>query len=122
MTKSLDDLAQAIDAASDAGDEELLRKYGKECERRLASAQGMDRVLLNYYRSNTYGAIIEAKGGDDNYIWSWEQPDGVQNALALRRAIIEPAFETCHSIPICQIRTNLANRLSSLGRPVAANE
>ena len=122
MTKSLDDLAQAIDAASDAGDEELLRKYGKECERRLASAQGMDRVLLNYYRSNTYGAIIEAKGGDDNYIWSWEQPDGVQNALALRRAIIEPAFETCHSIRICQIRTNLANRLSSLGRPVAANE
>ena len=122
MTKGLDDLANAIDAASDAGDEELLRKYGKECERRLASAQGMDRVLLNYFHSNTYAAIIAAKWDDSNFAWSWEQPDTVQNVLALRRAIIEPAFETCDSIRIYQIRTNLANRLSSLGRPVAANE
>lgn len=122
MTKGLDDLANAIDAASDAGDEELLRKYGKECERRLASAKGMDRVLLNYFRANTYSAIIEVKRDDENYTWSWEQPDGVQDVLALRRAIIEPAFETCDPIRICQIRTNLANRLSTLGRPVAANE
>ena len=122
MTKGLDDLALAIDAASDAGDEELLRKYGSECERRLPSAKGMDRVLLNYYRANTYSAIIEAKRNDENYTWSWEQPDGVQDVLALRRAIIEPAFDTCHSIRICQIRTNLANRLSTLGRPIAANE
>jgi len=122
VTIGLDDLALAIDAASDAGDEELLRQYGKECERRLASAQGMDRVLLNYFHSNTYAAIIAAKRDDGNYAWSWEQPDSVQNVLALRRAIIEPAFETCDSIRICQIRTNLASRLSSLGRPVAANE
>lgn len=122
MTIGLDDLALAIDAASDAGDEELLRQYGKECERRLASAQGMERVLLNYFHSNTYAAIIAAKWNDSNYAWSWEQPDSVQNVLALRRAIIEPAFETSDSIRICQIRTNLANRLSSLGRPVAANE
>ena len=122
MTTTLDNLAFAIDAASDAGDEELLRQYGKDCERRLASAQGTDRVLLNYFHSNTYAAIIEAKWDDSNYAWSWEQPESVQNVLALRRAVIEPAFETCHSIRICQIRTNLANRLSSLGRPVAANE
>ena len=122
MTKGLDDLVNAIDAASDAGDEELLRKYGKECERCLASAKGMDRVLLNYFQANTYSAIIEVKRDDENYTWSWEQPDGVQDVLALRRAIIEPAFETCDPIRICQIRTNLANRLSTLGRPVAANE
>ena len=122
MTTTLDELAFAIDAASDAGDEELLRQYGKDCERRLASAQGTDRVLLNYFHSNTYSAIIKAKWDDSNYAWSWEQPESVQNVLALRRAVIEPAFETCHSIRICQIRTNLGNRLSSLGRPVAANE
>ncbi len=96
--------------------------YGKECERRLASAKGMDRVLLNYYRANTYPDIIEAKRNDENYTWSWEQSDGVQDVLALRRAIIEPAFKTCPSIRIGQMRTNLANRLSTLGRPVAANE
>lgn len=122
MPNGLDALALAIDAASAAGDEELLRQFGKECERRLVSALGMDRVLLNYFHSNTYAAIITAKRDDGNYAWSWEQPDSVQNVLALRRAIIEPTFDNCDSIRICQIRTNLANRLNSLGRPIAANE
>ena len=117
-----DDLARAIDAASDAGDEALLRKLGKECEQRLGTAEGEDRVRLLYHQSNTYSAIISSKWHDAGSTWSWEQPDGVQNLLLLRRAIKEPSFETIEPVVACQIRTNLANRLNSLGRPVAANE
>ena len=116
------DLAHAIDAASDSRDEEALRLLGKECEDRLDGATGDERVRLLYFQSNTHSAIVSSQAGDTARVWDWEQPDAVQNALLLRRAIAEPAFGTIDRILTCQIRTNLANRLYSLGRPVAANE
>ena len=76
--RTLDDLAHAIDIASDAGDEPSLRQLGEECESRLGTSKGEDRVLLRYYQFNTYSAIIEAKRHNADYIWSWEQSDGVQ--------------------------------------------
>ena len=116
------DLAYAIDAASDSGDKEALRILGKECEDRLFGAIGDERVHLLYFQSNTHSAIVSSQAGDPARVWDWEQPDAVQNVLLLRRAIAEPAFSTIGRIRTCQIRTNLANRLSALGRPVAANE
>ena len=116
------DLANAIDAASDSCDEQALRLLGKECEDRLDGATGDERVHLLYYQSNTHSAIASAQTGDPAKVWDWEQPDGVQNVLLLRRAIAEPGFGTIDRILNCQIRTNLANRLHALGRPVAANE
>lgn len=119
---SLDDLAHAIDVASDAGHETSLRRLGDVCEDRLRTAESLDRVRLLYYRSNTYSSIITIKGNDPEYIWSWNQPEGVENILLLRRAIGEPAFADTNSVLACQIRTNLANRLHAIGRPIAANE
>ncbi len=119
---TLDELAHLIDAASDAGDAASLRQLSEDCENLLRTAKGEDRVHLLYYQSNTFSAIITAKQQDENYIRNWEQPDGIQNILSLRRAINEPAFKTINHIIACQIRTNLANRLNSLGRPIAANE
>ena len=119
---TLDELALAIDAATDKGDEAELRQLADECERLLVTAEGEDRVHLRYYQANTYSGIIGAKQGDPDYIWSWEQPDGIRNILSLRQAIGEPAFQSIHPIRACQIRTNLASRLNALGRPVAANE
>ena len=120
--RTLVDLAHAIDDASDAADEELLRQLGEECEHWLDTAKGEDRVRLLYYQSNTYSAVIASKGHDAANVWDWEQPDGIQNLLLLRRAIGESAFEVIEPTVSCQIRTNLANRLNTLGRPVAANE
>ena len=120
--QTLDDLAHAIDSASDAGSEALLRRLGEDCESRLSTAEGEDRVHLLYYWSNTYSSIIAIKQNAPDCVWDWEQPDGIQDILLLRRAISEPAFETIYPIIACQIRTNLANRLSTLGRPVAAIE
>ena len=118
----LSDLADAIDTASDAGDEARLRELGDDCRKRLTAAEGQERVLLRYYESNTYGAIISAHHRNPDYTWSWKQPDGVLNILSLRQAINEPAFQNCNPILACQIRTNLANRLSAFGRPAAASE
>ena len=120
--KELQDLAIAIDSASDAGDEEALRKLGEECEASLDEATGDERVFLLYYQANTYGAIVSAKATAPANLWDWELPDAVQNVLLLRRAISEPPFGTIDQTLACQIRTNLANRLNALGRPVAANE
>ena len=120
--RNLQDLGLAIDSASDAGDEGALRKLGEECETSLDGATGEERVSLLYYQANTYGGIVSAKTADHANLWDWEQPDAVQNVLSLRRAISEPSFGTIDLTLACQIRTNLANRLNALGRPVAANE
>lgn len=121
--RTSEELARAIDAASDAGDEASLRQLAAECEERLnTTPDGPDRVLLRYYQSNTYSAIVEARCSNIAYLESWEQPDGVRNLLLLRQAINESAFGSVDPIISCQIRTNLANRLNSLGRPIAANE
>ena len=120
--QTLDDLAHAIDSASDAGDEAVLRRLGENCENRLSTAESEDRVQLLYYWSNTYASIIAIKQNDPDYVWDWKQPEGVQNILLLRRAIRESSFDTINPIVARQIRTNLANRLHAIGRPVAANE
>ena len=120
--QSLDDLAHAIDTASDARDGASLRQLGDVCEDRLRTAEGADRVRLLYYRSNTFSSIIAIRGIDPEYNWSWDQPEGVDNILLLRRAISEPSFTDTNSVLARQIRTNLANRLLAIGRPVAANE
>ena len=117
-----DDLAHAIDSASDAGDEALLRRLGEACGNRLSTAEGNDRVRLLYYQSNTYSSIITIKQDDLDHSWNWNQPEGVQDILLLRRAIREPSFATINPVVARQIRTNLANRLHAIGRPVAANE
>ena len=79
------------------GDEGLLRQLGEECARRLSSAAGEDRVTLLYYQANTYSAIIEANQEGPDYIWNWQNPDGIQNILLLRQAIGEEAFGHIHS-------------------------
>ena len=120
--QTLNDLGRAIDAAADAADEPMLRSLGKECKSRMATAKDKERVLLLYYQANVYAYIISSNHSDADYTWSWEEPDRIENILLLRQAINEPAFETINLIVACQIRTNLANLLSYLGRPVSANE
>ena len=79
--------ALAIDAATDNGDEGLLRHLGEDCERRLTAAVGEDRVTLRRYQANTYSAIIDAKKEDPDYIWNWQNPDAIQNILLLRKVL-----------------------------------
>ena len=82
--KIIEELALSIDAASHAGEEELLRELGEECEQLVRISEGEDRVRLRYFQANTYSGIVGAKSIDTNYIWSWDQPESVQDVLALR--------------------------------------
>ena len=119
---TLPELAQAIDAATVSGDVEFLRFLSKECEQKLRTATAEERVTLLYYQSNThYGIFLVSRRQDNDYIWNWEQPDSIKSILLLRQTINEPTFNVINPIITCQIRTNLANQLSALGRPIAAN-
>ena len=99
-----------------------LSQLADECLSRLKSAKGTERVDLYYYKANCHRAICSINASDSNIAWSWNQPHGIAEVLALRKAIKEPAFSNISPIRTSQIRTNLANRLSNLGRPIAANE
>ena len=120
--RSLNEIAQSIDFASDASDEALLLRLSSECEKRLTAARGEDRAHLRYYQANAHAGIMDCRRKDLGYAWNWEQPDGVRVILLLRQAIAEPSFKTLNKVYVCQIRTNLASRLNELGRPIAANE
>ena len=120
--QSLGDLARDIDAASDSEDQEALCRLSDLCEEELHSTEGSDRILLLYYRSNALSSIVGIKAKDPQYEWSWHQPETVKSIHLLRRAIAEPSFMEIDNVRSCQIRTNLANHLHSIGRPVAANE
>ena len=120
--ETIDKLAYKIDDATDEGDEKLLLQLKDECEYLLRVSEGAIRVRLLYFQANVISGIISAKSKNNISQWGWNLPYHVKNLFLLRQAIVDPAFETVDPIFKCQIRTNLANGLSGLSRPVAANE
>ena len=121
MTETLNELGKRIDAATVVANERALMLLVDECDSRLETASGEDRVLLYYFKANAYYGIASTKHNFD-YAWSWEQTESISELLSLRHAVAEPAFGTINPVRQCQIRTNIANRLNSLGRCVEAIE
>ena len=121
MTLSSQDLAEQIDVASDKANEQALLDLIRECDRQLETITGEARVDLHYFRANAYAGIFKSKYNAE-CAWSWEQDEAVAELLSLRKAIAEPAFKETPTVRRFQIRTNLANRLSNLGRCVEAIE
>ena len=115
------ELGKRIDAANDARNKVALRALIQECRDKLEVATGKQRVPLLYYEANAHAGIYAINSTDTAYAWGWNQPETIDEILALRRAITEPAFDEAHDIQ-CRIRTNLGNRLNNLGRPIAAIE
>lgn len=118
----LTDLGRRIDEAGDRADVAELRTLIARCEATLASASPTNRVLVHYFQANAFHEAHRIRSADSGYNWSWEQDDAVGGVLALRRAIQEPAYRDLPVERQCQIRTNLANALSNVGRPVEAIE
>lgn len=115
-------LAQEVNSASDDGDIDALRRLAGECAEGAEACDGPRRVILRYFESNAFGGIADQTGRDAAQSWSWEHPDLIAQILALRKAARDPSYpETPRDIQ-CQIRTNLGNTLSRIGRPIAAIE
>ena len=77
-------------------------------------------ALLDYFRANAWGCRYQQKLGDRAAVWDFEQPEVRQEVFLLRRAMNNPGFVEMDAVRRCQILTNLANQLDTLGRFVEA--
>lgn len=77
-------------------------------------------VLIHYYRANAWENRQLAEGHHQS--WKWEQADAQQQILELRRAVTHEGFTQLDAIRQCQILTNLANQLDTMGRFIEAIE
>lgn len=119
MKLNLDELAEQIDTASDEQNEPELNRLIESCTAALIDAKDVARVDLHYFVANAHSALAIMAAETEGQ-WSWQSHHETQEALALRRAIAEPAFDNAHIVRQCQIHTNLGNKLSTLGRSVEA--
>jgi tetratricopeptide (TPR) repeat protein len=78
------------------------------------------QVLRLYFLSNAYATRVALAG--EGSVWVWEQADRQKQIIELRRAVRHPGFEGVGPQRQCQILTNLANQLNTVGRFVEAIE
>lgn len=77
-------------------------------------------VRIHYYRANAWENRRLA--GKHHESWEWEQHETQQQILELRRAMRHEGFSRLDAVVQCQILTNLANQLNSIGRFIDAME
>jgi hypothetical protein len=112
----IDGLTRRIDLASDDGDTAALESLDVECAVLLGSC-GPPDALLHYLRSNIQDGLQSALNPRD---WAWRQPHRERQILYLRQARTVPSFDELSPSRRAQILTNLANQMSTLGRPIEA--
>lgn len=119
--EALDLIAQLIDKASDDSALDLvdhsLYLADKLEERGL---QPTKMALLDYFRANAWACRYQQRLDDRAAVWDFEQPEVRQQVFLLRRAMNSPGFVEMDALRRCQILTNLANQLDTLGRFVEA--
>jgi hypothetical protein len=77
-------------------------------------------ALLEYFRANAWANRQRSKHLDADAVWQWEQPEQQKQIFHLRRAVLSPGFDKLSPLRRCQILTNLANQLNTVGRCVEA--
>jgi hypothetical protein len=118
---ALDHIGTLIDASLDArfgrGADRALYLLDELVKRDLIAKQG---VLVEYFRANAWSLKEEVAG--DRGSWAWEHPEREQQILALSRAAAHPGFVELDVVRCCQILTNRANQLDTMGRFIDAIE
>lgn len=112
-------IAELIDGSFDASFERgakralfLLDELGK---RPLGDKHG---ALIEYFRANAWAARSHIAKLRQS--WSWESVERQEELLALSRAAIHPGFARLDKVRRCQILTNRANVLNTVGRSLDA--
>jgi LA2681-like HEPN len=77
-------------------------------------------ALAHYFRANAWENRRLAR--TDREVWGWEQAEHQEQILELRRAVSHKGFKRLDAIRQCQILTNLANQLNTIGRFIEAIE
>jgi len=85
--------------------------------RRLTAKQA---VLAHYFVANAWDNRRRERPKPDR--WSWEQPEVREQILELRKAKRHKGYSAVESVRRSQIRTNLGNQLSFIGRFIEALE
>nr|WP_321444789.1 LA2681 family HEPN domain-containing protein [uncultured Cohaesibacter sp.] len=112
----IDELALRIDTAIDNGNITALEDLDIECAELLGAGEVSD-ALIYYFRSNVQNGLQTILNPRD---WAWRQPHRERQILYLRQARADPSFATLSPSRRAQILTNLANQMSTLGRPIEA--
>lgn len=120
-TAAFEHVGDLIDASHDAG-------FGRGADRALYLLDELSRrelsvqhgALSEYFRANAWAVKEEVAG--DRGSWAWEHPEREQQVLALSRAAVHPGFVELDIVRCCQILTNRANQLDTMGRFIDAVE
>lgn len=75
-------------------------------------------ALVEYFRANAWAARSHIANVRQS--WSWENEQNEEEMLALSRAASHPGFAKLDTLRRCQILTNRANLLNTVGRPIDA--
>ncbi len=119
--EAFDLIAQLIDRASDAAALDLIDHLLSLADKLQARGiQPAEIALLDYFRANAWACRYQQRLGDRAAVWDFEQPEVRQQVFLLRRAMNSPGFTAMDVVRRCQILTNLANQLDTLGRFVEA--
>lgn len=117
--EALTQIGLLIDRAVDEGKPELTTQAFEIIETLedhvLEPQQG---ALLHYFKSNAWGNRIQEQGRQNS--WNWEHTERQNQLLELRRALNHEGFKLLDTIRQCQIYTNLANELNTIGRSIEA--
>jgi tetratricopeptide (TPR) repeat protein len=79
------------------------------------------RLDLDYFRANAWGNRAR-KTQDKQAIWVWDNEPLRHQILLLRGAVGNPAFDGAEAVRKCEVLTNLANSLHTVGRFIEAHE
>ncbi len=81
-----------------------------------------EMILLHYFRANAWASRRKTMHKDAKAAWAWEQPEILRELFHLRTALRHSGFKQLDNIRRCQILTNAANLLNTLGRCTEAVE
>jgi hypothetical protein len=118
---ALNHIGSLIDAAYDLG-----RVDGTEHAFRLLdvfatrNAPADLQAIVHYYRANAWNNRSAHRGALQSF--DWEHPELQEELLELRRAIRHVGYANIPDVLRLMIRTNLAGKLSTVGRAIEAIE
>lgn len=120
---ALDLLGKIIDLSDIHSRPEGTQRALELCDELTQRSFGdVETVLLHYFRANAWASRRKTKHKDAKAAWAWEQPEILRELLHLRTALRHSGFKQLDKVRRCQILTNAANLLNTLGRCTEAIE